>query len=66
MPALTQLLGDPHAAVRRNAAEALGNIGAAAKPALVALQKAADDADPSVQDAAAEAINQIDPTAKVP
>jgi HEAT repeat protein len=62
VPTLTKLVGDSDPVVRRNAAKALGEIGPAAKSAFDALLQANQkDRDADVQDAAAEALWQIDP-----
>jgi HEAT repeat protein len=49
---------------RRLAAEALGEIGPAAAPAVAALTKALTDADPKVRELSAHALGQIAPAAE--
>lgn len=56
---LAQALGDPDARFRREAASALGCYGPQAKSAAAALKKATEDEDPSVREAAAEALKAI-------
>jgi HEAT repeat protein len=57
------LLKDRDERVRQSAAWALGEIGAAAKPAVPALIEALKDEDRDVQFRAAEALKRIDPEA---
>lgn len=58
--ALTEALTDPDSRTRAGAAAALGKIGPLAASALPALQSAANqDSDPTVQQAAREAIDQM-------
>jgi HEAT repeat protein len=60
VPGLTDLLGDDDSGVREWAARALGSVGAPAKAAIPALEEAAaEDAEPSVREAAAGALGQI-------
>lgn len=59
VPALTRLLQDADAMVRQWAAHALGAIGAEAYAASSALQTALKDEEPSVREAAAQAIKEI-------
>jgi len=60
LPVLTTGLGaDRLPLARRGAAEALGQLGAAAKAAVPALQKTLDDDDPSVRAAVGKALEQI-------
>jgi hypothetical protein len=57
LPALVNLLGDPHAPVRLHAAEALDRVGGKARPlALGPLVACAADLDPTVRKAAAKAV----------
>jgi N-acyl-D-amino-acid deacylase len=51
------------AGVRWRAAQSLGAIGLAAKPALPALRRLLNDGDPEVRSKAVEAIQRIDPSA---
>jgi len=59
VPALTHLLKDADALVRQWAAHALGAVGAEAHAASAALKAALKDDEPSVQEAAAQAIKEI-------
>ena len=61
VPALTEMLDDRVADVRRSAAAALGKMGPEARPAVPALKKAAEDIDEddSVRKTAAEALTRI-------
>lgn len=59
VPGLTELLKDGDFMVRMWAAHALGSIGDAAVPAIPALEKALDDVDSSVKEAAAMALRDI-------
>jgi HEAT repeat protein len=59
VPLLVAGLADSFPPVRHGAAEALGNLGPAAKPALPALQAALNDKDEGVRSAAAKAIAAI-------
>jgi HEAT repeat protein len=65
VPALTDLLSDPAAVVRAHAAQALGEIGAPAAPAVEPLARAIADQDPLVRRQAAGAIRKIRPGPKV-
>ena len=56
LSAWVEQLADRNATARQEAAEALGQIGPAAKPAVGALIAALGDADDAVRDAAAEAL----------
>src|SRR5262249_19615942 len=60
-PALLADLADKDPKVRRGAAEGLGKLGAAAREAVPALVKALKDPDEPVRDAAAAALQAIDP-----
>jgi HEAT repeat protein len=59
IPLLIQATGHEQAFVRVEAASTLGMIGPAAKEAIAPLQNLADDPDPDVRSAAAEAIEMI-------
>ncbi|HEV3341074.1 MAG TPA: HEAT repeat domain-containing protein [Pirellulales bacterium] len=59
VPALIKGLSDERPLVRTESASTLGELGAAAKPALAELKKAAEDADANVSAAAKQAIEQI-------
>jgi len=59
VPELSNALKDQDNDVRRRAAEILGKLGAAAKPAVPALKAAANDADPAVKAAAQKALDAI-------
>ena len=59
VPRLTKALTDHRSHIRMEAANALGNIGAEAKPATAALQQATQDQDPHVADAAKAALAKI-------
>jgi hypothetical protein len=61
VPGLIEDLGHKDPAIRREAAEQLGRLGAEAKAAAPALVKALKDADPSVREAAATALEAVDP-----
>lgn len=58
---LMKLLTSPSVKIRADAADALGNIGAEAKPAAEALAKLIDDPEASVRKEAAEALYAIRP-----
>lgn len=62
VPPLLDALKQPPPRVRREAAEDLGRIGGAARPALPALEHELKDPSPEVRVAAAAAIAAIDPT----
>ena len=55
-PALTVCSADPNAEVRLTAAEALGNLGEHAAPAVPALMECLKDADSDVRRVASEAL----------
>jgi HEAT repeat protein len=59
VPALIAGLGDLRAESRQMAAETLGGLKSAAKPAIPALEKAATDENRAVRDAASEALRAI-------
>jgi HEAT repeat protein len=59
VPTLTKLLKDRRPGIRRLAAEGLGKIGKDAESALEALERAKQDRDDRVRDAAAEAVRLI-------
>ncbi len=59
IPLLVQATNHEQAFVRAEAVTTLGMIGPAAKEAIPALEKLADDPDPEVREAAAEAIKMI-------
>ena len=60
VPALIEALKDPRDQIRRYAAQALGNIGPDAYPALAALKEVeAKDTDPVTRDAAKWAVSKI-------
>ncbi len=59
VPVLIAGLSSPLPVARRGAAEALRDMGPLARQALPALQKAMQDSDASVREAAAEAANSI-------
>jgi HEAT repeat protein len=59
VPALVQALRDPDADVRYRVAGALGQLGPAAAAAIAALQRVADDVDPDVRQAVADALKVI-------
>ena len=59
VPVLTAGLSAELPLVRRGAAEALGRLGPLAKEAIPALQKATNDKDATVREAAAKAIQSI-------
>jgi HEAT repeat protein len=59
VPALKAALGDESPAVRREAARALGNLGAEAQAARDALEKAASDPQEDVRTAAGKALRRI-------
>jgi HEAT repeat protein len=59
VPVLTPALDIDHPAVRRHAAEALGNLGTHARSAVPALRKALEDDDALVRRAAREALRKI-------
>jgi HEAT repeat protein len=59
VPALTASLRDPEWTVRRHAALALGELGAAARPAASALEQLGRDTDRRVRQAAQEALKKI-------
>src|SRR5206468_1926159 len=59
VPGLTDLLKDEDFVVREWAAHALGSIGAAAKSAKPALEAALEGAGPSVKEAVASALRDI-------
>jgi hypothetical protein len=61
VPVLTEAVLHARADMREHAAAALGQFGTNAMPALRALEKAADDPDPVVADAAKAAIVKIAP-----
>src|SRR5262245_6539542 len=61
---LTQRLQSQDSIIRRNAAYALGQIGAGAKEAVPALIAALKDRDTEVRRSAASALGQIGPVAK--
>jgi HEAT repeat protein len=58
VPALVEALDDTHAAVRRRAAVALGEIGATS--AVRGLLKAVEDADDGLREMAAAALSRIE------
>jgi HEAT repeat protein len=64
VPGLIEDLGNKDAAIRREAAVQLGRLGTAGKEAAAALVKALKDADPSVREAAAMALEAVDPDNK--
>lgn len=65
--ALTEALGDPdNPEVRAAAANALGQVGPRARPAVPALVRALDDKSDAVRLAAARALSQLDPEAARP
>ncbi|MBN2453282.1 MAG: HEAT repeat domain-containing protein, partial [Candidatus Omnitrophica bacterium] len=64
VPELIKALGDKNDDVRKNAAEALGRIGQAAKDAVPALVKALGDKNDVVRKNAAETLGRIGPDAK--
>ena len=57
--ALCKLLQDAHWGIRERAAFTLGRMGAAAKPAIPALEKALNDPEPNVRAPAAYALEKI-------
>ncbi len=59
VPLLIKALNNDQAFVRVEAASTLGIIGPQAKEAIESLEKLADDPDPDVREAAAEAIEKI-------
>ncbi len=59
VPLLTTALSDPEAVRRRGAAESLGHLGPLAKDAVPALEKATQDTDKSVSEAATKALASI-------
>lgn len=61
MPQLTRALDDEAEWVRRNAVEALGNIGPAAAEAVPALHKTLDDEECYARANAAVALERIGP-----
>jgi HEAT repeat protein len=61
---LLDLLGDKDPGVRKQAAERLGGLGAAGKPALAALGELLKDSDEGVREAALGALINIDPKDK--
>jgi HEAT repeat protein len=64
IPALLKSLQDPQAAVRKAAADALGNLGVAAKEAVPALATLLSDKESAVRGPAARALGRIGPEAK--
>jgi HEAT repeat protein len=62
VPLLAQALSDPHAKVRRDAAGALADFGAAARPALGPLVRRSYDRDPAVRAAAATSLDALRPS----
>jgi HEAT repeat protein len=60
IPVLTEALAHEQALVRREAADALRALGAQSKPALEALQRLANDPDPTVKAAAEAALKAIE------
>jgi HEAT repeat protein len=64
VPALITALRNQDKEIRRNAAQALGQIGPTAKEAVHALITALQDEDPNVRRLAASALGRIGPTAK--
>jgi HEAT repeat protein len=59
VPVLVKALGEPNVTTRLEAAESLGCLGPLAKDAIPALNKAKEDRDPAVREAAAEALKAI-------
>jgi HEAT repeat protein len=59
VPDLTALLDDPDPRVRRDSVRSLGQLGAAAKPAIPKIQKLLQDAELPVRQAAEVALRQI-------
>ena len=59
VPVLIAGLTDSRIESRQMAAETLGGLKSAAKPAIAALEKAANDENRSVRDAASEALRAI-------
>jgi HEAT repeat protein len=59
VPALTEALASERPLVRLEAAAALGDIGAPAKPAVAALKRLLNDDEPQVREAAAAALKKI-------
>ena len=60
--ALAKALGYPRSEVRQQAAEALGNVGPAAQPAIGALEKLAERDTAGIRTAGREAIARISPS----
>src|SRR5262249_1364688 len=61
IPVLLEFMKDSRVDVRRSAAEALGNYGTNASPALAILSNALNDPELSVRDAAEDALKKINP-----
>jgi 3-methyladenine DNA glycosylase AlkD len=61
VPVLMDLMKDSLEGIRRSSAEALGNYGTNASPAIATLSNALNDPKLSVRDAAEDALKQIDP-----
>jgi hypothetical protein len=59
LPVLTPALDYDHPAVRRHAAEALGNLGPHARSAIPALRKALEDDDPVVRSSEDRRFRQV-------
>src|SRR5262249_20640948 len=57
---------DDNPQVRKRVAVALGRLGSKARSAIPALEKALRDSDKGVRDAVAAALDNIDPTGKLP
>jgi len=66
VPVLVAGLADPLPQARETAAKALGSLGALAKDAAPALEKATQDEDPGVRDAAAQALPAVREAAPQP